>query len=67
MVHFRLVQHSKEGAPCPKWRDLRADVASACCVPLVVFKRLQVLINLLNLGLAAAIWVTAGVFSKEHR
>lgn len=45
----------------------RSDVASACSVPLVVFKELQVLINELNLGLTAAIWVTAGVFSEEHR
>lgn len=44
----------------------RCDAASACSVPLVVFQGLQGSINVLNLSLTAALWVTAGDSSKEH-
>lgn len=45
----------------------RSDAASACSAPFVVFKGLQVFINVLNLSLTAATGVTAGGFSKQHR
>lgn len=67
MVHFGLTQQDKKGAPCPKWRDLKADIASICAIPLVVLKKLEVLTYMLILGQTAAICVIAGSFSKEHR
>lgn len=67
MIHFRLTQHGKQGAPCPKWRDLKADTATICSAPFVVLKGLEILINMLILGRRAAICVIAGIFSKPHR
>lgn len=65
-MHLRLTQHGKQGAPCPKWRDVKADTASLCSVSLGVLKGLEVLTNMLILGQAAAICVIAGIFSKDR-
>lgn len=30
MVQFRMTQQAKQETPCPKWLDLKADIASSC-------------------------------------
>lgn len=64
MVHFRLIQQSKEGAPCPKWRDLMLPLPVLCFF--LMFKGLQVLINVLNLSLTAAIFGSLLVASPRN-
>lgn len=65
MVQFRMTQQVKQETPCPKWLDLKADIASSCS--LVVLKGFEILTYPFIFGHTGVISAITVISSKERR